>query len=78
MPLIHHRHDKDELIDLLRKLIAATIFHGISEAKRTQIMSVIEWMKSQPGAMNADARFETDQGRVKFTVEMDFQGGKKS
>ena len=60
MPLTFaSRTEKDEVIDLLRKLLQTVMFPHTRIDQREAMMEHIAWMKSQPGDLNVTCKFET-------------------
>lgn len=69
------RQAKEEIIDLLRKVILTFIFPNISMASRDALMEHIAWMKRQSGELSVNCRFETfpELHETKITITASFE-----
>lgn len=69
------RHDKDEVLDLLRKLVHIVILPHLDTPSREATMEVFAYLRAQRDPMQVGARFETvpELGLTRVTFEVGFK-----
>lgn len=59
MPIaIANKSDKDEAIELLRKVLQAYLFQGLSEKQKEDILTHLLWMRNRSGTLNIECKLE--------------------